>query len=82
LRTSREQLAFIGYAALHNPISGMAGALLAGPRRLGSILVRDDSGATKPNAAPLATISANSHVVFSSIAIDSLSGPIAPEIGI
>jgi hypothetical protein len=32
--------------------------------------VRDDIGATNPNAAPLATISANSHVVFSSIAID------------
>jgi hypothetical protein len=47
----------------------MAGALLTGPCSLGSILVRDDIGAT-PNAAPLATISANSHVVFSSIAID------------
>jgi hypothetical protein len=44
--------------------------------------VRDDIGATNPNAAPLATISANSQVVFSSIAIDRLGGPIAPEIGI
>jgi hypothetical protein len=47
----------------------MAGALLAGPCSLGSILV-DDIGATNHNAAPLATISANSQVVFSSIAID------------
>jgi hypothetical protein len=30
LRTSREKQAFIGYVALHNPFSGMAGALLAG----------------------------------------------------
>jgi hypothetical protein len=30
LRTSREQQAFIGYAALHNLFFGMAGALVLG----------------------------------------------------
>jgi hypothetical protein len=35
LRTSREQQAFIGYAALHNLFFGMAGALVLGSSRSG-----------------------------------------------